>query len=77
MGYDYPMMNDYGWGWSLGMMTFWLAILAVVAIVVFRLLKNHEHGIKSGSDPIAIAKERYARGEITKDEFEQMKKDLK
>jgi putative membrane protein len=77
MGYDYPMMNNYGWGWGVGMMVFWLVTLAVVAIVVLRLLKSHEHGTRSGSDPIGIAKERYAKGEINREEFEQLKKDLK
>lgn len=29
-----------------------------------------------GKDPVQIVKERYARGEITKEEFEQLKRDL-
>jgi uncharacterized membrane protein len=31
MGYDYPMMNDYGWGWGVGMMVLWFVILALVS----------------------------------------------
>lgn len=75
--YSYPMMNGNDWGWwGMAMMLFWAVLLIVVVIVVFRLLKNHEIGTTHKTDPLDIAKERYAKGEITKDQFEQLRKDL-
>jgi len=74
--YDYPMMVGYGSAWGFVMMLAWLFFFVVIAVVAVRLIKvggmSHH-----GEDPVDIAKERYAKGEITKQEFEQLKKDLK
>ncbi len=78
--YDYPMMNDYGsygWAWGVGMMVFWGALLVLVALVVLRLLRHHEGTHVSRTTPLDIAKERYAKGDITKEQFEELKKSLK
>lgn len=74
--YDYPMMNGYNNGWGVFMMLFWVIILIGIVVVALRLLKNHEVGTSQKTNPLDIAKERYAKGEIKKDEFEQLKKDL-
>ncbi len=74
----YPNMMDGGdWGWGLLMMTFWVVI--IVGIVFFIVhSSHHSHNESSKSnDSLEIAKRRYANGEVTKEEFEQLKKDLK
>lgn len=79
--YNYPMMdaNNWGWGWAMMlMMLFWGAFLIVIIIIVIRLLKSHStRNTTQRIDPLDIAKERYVKGEITKEEFEQLKIDLK
>ena len=72
-----------GMGWwmvfgGIWMVVFWGLIIAVVVLGIKKLTERGGSG--SGGterrDPLEIAKERYARGEISKEEFEQIKKDL-
>lgn len=78
-------MWDYhdGMGWwmvigSVWMIIFWILIIALVAWGIKSLSGNR--GSNSGgigmNDALGIAKARYARGEITREEFEQIKRDL-
>ncbi len=66
----------YGWGMGFGwifMIIFWvLVILGVVYLVQAKAGKSSEHK----ETPLDILKKRYAKGEITKEEFERMKDDL-
>jgi len=71
-------MNDVnGWwmaaGWVL-MSLIWVGI-AVLAILAFRWFLRHSESATKQS-PLDIARERYAKGEITKEQLEQIKKDL-
>jgi putative membrane protein len=68
-----------GWGWGmmgmgmLFMVLFWvLVLLGIVALV--KWLIGPSSGV--GRRPLDIIKERYAKGELTKEQFEQMKRDL-
>ncbi len=71
------MMNGFGGGWMLlggiGMFIFWGGIIALVVWGITRLTR---HDSTTRHSPLEIAKERYAKGEITKEQFEQIKKDL-
>jgi putative membrane protein len=68
-----------GLGWMglgfLWMIIFWGAIIALIVWAVRRSTGHHSYRIDTHS-ALDIAKERYAKGEITKEQFEQIKKDL-
>jgi putative membrane protein len=50
---------------------------AIIAVVVWGIKKATERGsTNEKKNSLDIAKERYAKGEISKEEFEQIKKDL-
>ncbi len=74
------MMNwgNYGWGMGFGwiyMIVFW-ALVALGIVYIVKLIA--ERGTKSGQDSaLDILQKRYAKGEITKEEYEKMKEDLK
>lgn len=71
--------SHWGWGWmifgGLHMLLFWLLVIGVVVLLV-RLGSGANNRGRSERDPLAILKERYARGEIDKSQYEQMRKDL-
>ena len=75
-------MGDWGWfmvmGW-LGMILFWGIIIWAVVTVVSR---NSSGGTDKAppaqppSSALSILEKRYARGEITREEFEEMRRTL-
>jgi putative membrane protein len=70
------MFEWHGFGGGI-MWIFW--ILIILALIWFVAFATRRGGISPGSEKSAqeILKERYARGEIDRDEFEQKQKDLK
>lgn len=77
MYYYGPSMENGDWGWGLFMMLFWLLVLVLMVYFGFRLLSSRDqNGTPEHRDPLDIARERYAKGEINKEQFEQLKKDL-
>ncbi len=66
-----------GYGGGMFMWLFWIFIVGVIAYFVFDRRK-HNQNVKDSSveSPIEILKKRYARGEITKEEFDRLKKEL-
>ena len=72
-GYDHMgWMN--GWGMGLGMIL-WLVILALIIAGVVWFVRSQPIGQRR-SMGLDILEERYARGEITRDEYLQMKRDI-
>ncbi len=61
-----------GMGWW--MVVFWGGLIALIVWGIMRLTRRSDSAPKR--DPLDVAKERYARGEIPREEFEQIKKDL-
>jgi len=68
-----------GMGWWMAFGGLWMVIFwgGLIALIVWGIKKLTERG---GSipkhDPLDIAKERYAKGEISEEEFNQIKKNL-
>jgi putative membrane protein len=55
----------------------WIVILVLIGVGIYIIFKNKDLASDAGETPLDILKKRYAKGEITKEEYEQMKEDLK
>ncbi|MBI4284424.1 MAG: SHOCT domain-containing protein [Chloroflexi bacterium] len=73
------IMGGFGWAGGLmgiGMIVFWGLIIWGIVILI-RAVSGQPGGDSSrGESALEILKRRYARGEITKEEYEDKKKDL-
>lgn len=70
-------MMNYGYGY--GGMFMWLIFLIVLGIAIYFIIQTFKSKNVVGSEqetPLNILKKRYAKGEINKEEFDRMKKDL-
>ena len=68
-----------GWFGGIFMLAFWVLILVGLVFVIRWLVQTTSKKGNSGqhgSRAMEILKERYARGEIDKTQFENMKRDL-
>lgn len=67
-------MHYENWtGWMGLHMWIWIVLLVVLAIVFIRLAMP---GNKEDISPRQILDQRYAKGEISKDQYERMRRDL-
>jgi len=82
------MYGDWG-GWGMGsgagwgifgafhMLLWWILVILGIVVLIKWLFGGSSRREPSASDrALEILKERYARGEIGKDEFEQKRRDL-
>ncbi len=70
--------GDCGWGMGFGwiwMILFWGLVIAGIVYIVKALSRRAGRSWQEET-PLDILKKRYAKGEITKEEFERMKDDL-
>jgi putative membrane protein len=77
IGHGYGLMGGFGFLW---MIVFWIVIVAAVAFAV-KLLIDATRSSRDRRQPptdsaMEVLKRRYAAGEITKAQYEQVKKDL-
>lgn len=78
-------MWHWGWGWGHGIFPFFLLgagfrllVVAAVAVGIIYLVRGIGRGgwTGRGESALDILQKRYARGEISKEEFEEMKRNL-
>ena len=79
-------MMGFGFGFGgIMMVIFWVAVIALAVWLLSLLFPRATHSTSSGGmlrnmdtpeSPAEILKQRYAHGEITKEQFEQMRHDI-
>ena len=69
-----PFGTGMGWWIIVWMVVFWGGLIALIVWGIKKLTERGDSTLKR--NPLDVAKERYAKGEISREEFEQMKKDL-
>lgn len=80
-------MDDWGGHWAMMalmmalMSLFWIALIAgLVLLIAWVIQKGGRRSIAEGpsveEDPLTILKRRYARGEISREEYERMRQEL-
>ena len=78
-GEGWGTMMDFGYfgygGMFMGMLLIVILIAAVIYFIVREARPKADQRLP-GETPLDILKRRYAKGEIAKDEFEKVKKDL-
>lgn len=71
-------MDDWGYGMmGIGMLfnvLFWAVVIVGIVALVKWLFGASRHARER---PLDVLKTRYAKGEVTREQYEQMKKDLR
>jgi putative membrane protein len=75
------LYERFGWFAIVLHLLFWILVVGLIVSLIrhnrrrrVREFIQHRQG---ANDPLTIAKQRYAKGEITKEQFDQINKDLK
>jgi putative membrane protein len=67
------MMGGFGMGFG-GIL--WIAIIALIVFLVWQYLRQDKNLGGSKNSPLEILKQRYAKGEIDKEEYAEKKREL-
>ncbi|MGA7616353.1 MAG: SHOCT domain-containing protein [Thermoanaerobaculia bacterium] len=72
----------YGYGMGFGMIFWWVFLLILLGVIIWGMSRAMRGGASApgaGSTASAeqILKERYARGEITREDYERMLSDVR
>ena len=73
--WDHMMNGGYGFG-GMFMWILFIIIIGVVAYFVIHNIRTKTTGSTTQETPLDILKKRYAKGEINKEDFDRMKRDL-
>lgn len=70
------MMTDGNWGWWMFFGGVWTLVFwgAIIGVVVWGISKLSQNNRPPEETPLDIARKRYARGEIDKDQLEDIKR---
>lgn len=70
-------MNGWDWFWgALMMVLFWGALVAVIVYLVRASGTSHRRDVGEAKDPQTILETRFAKGEISEEEYEERKRVL-
>jgi len=76
MMWGYDGLGFGGFGMGIGMLVFWGLLIAGIVLLVRNVSRSPGAGERDKT-ALDILRERYAKGEIDKAEFEQKRDDLK
>ncbi|HIE26873.1 TPA: SHOCT domain-containing protein [Candidatus Poribacteria bacterium] len=69
-------MHGFGMWGGIMMFVFWIAVIVGIVFLVKWIVDQSRTNRGRDESPLEILKRRYASGEITKEEFEEKKRDL-
>lgn len=74
-GYGYGMMG-YGWGWLMMIGIFILVVLGIIALIRYLQQSARPDRQVTVKTALDILNERYARGEISDEEYQRKKAEV-